>query len=64
MCDGAAATKFEALSLHLSGRIAKPHDKPHKHTHVPDRMPDVIYSVSERFRTESSLGHCQQYSHI
>ena len=64
MCNGAAATKFEVLSLPLSGRTGKKHEKPHKHIHVLDRTPDVIYSLSERFRKEKSLCHFQQYSHI
>jgi len=31
---------------------------------VLDRMPDVIYSVSERFRKENCLCQSQQYGHI
>jgi hypothetical protein len=64
MVNGEAATKFEVLSLNLSGRIGKNDENPHKHMRVLDRMPDVIYSVPERFRKEKSLCHCQQYSRI
>jgi len=64
MYKGAAATKFEILTLHFSGRTAKKQEKPHKYTHLLDRMPDVIYSVSERFRKEKKLSNCQHYGHI